>query len=406
MSDVEAAQNIQKHIYLERLGLDIYLWAGIAGVAVLGVSIALSYFLGWGQRFFYSYLVNYVYFLSLSLGALFFVSLQHLTRSGWSVTVRRIAEIFAANSALMAVLFIPIFIGMSSLYPWTNHELVAHDALLQGKQPYLNIPFFVIRCLFYFASWIYLSQYFLNRSLEQDKTGDANLTLRMERLSAPGMALFALTITFAAFDWLMSLDPRWFSTIYGVYFFTGCVVGFIALLAVTAFLLQSSGRLTGAITIEHYHDLGKLLFGFIFFWGYIAFSQYMLIWYANLPEETGWIFRRTDIHEGQWGWVGLILFFGHFIIPFLGLISRYPKRRKRLLVFWAVWALIAHWLDLYWLVMPEYSPQLASLHLLDITCFIGIGGLYFALAARIAKGRALLPIRDPRLEESLNFENA
>ncbi len=257
---------------------------GLAAAAVIGLASDHG-----GERFFHSFLVSFCFFLSLSLGALFFVILQHLTRSGWSVVVRRLAEGIAANLFWLAGMAVLVVIGMGKLYHWTHADVVAADALLQGKSAYLNPTFFVVRMAIYFGVWVLLARFFLTSSIRQDQSGDVSLTHRMQRFSAPAMLLYGVTVTFAAFDLLMSLDPHWFSTIFGVYYFSGCVVGFFALLTLVVFAVQRSGRLTKAITVEHYHDLGKLIFAFVVFWAYIAFSQYMLIWYANIPEETAWM---------------------------------------------------------------------------------------------------------------------
>ena len=358
------------------------------------------------KYFLHSYLTSYCYFLSISLGGLFFVALQHITRAGWSVTVRRVAELLAGNMFCLALLFLPIvaavLLGNTNLYPWTDPKAVAGDELLRHKAPYLNLPFFGIRCVFYFTVWWLLGRFFLVRSVQQDYTGDPSLTLRMERLSPIAMLLFAATVSFASFDWLMSLQPQWFSTIFGVYYFSGCVVGLLAALILLVMLLQATGRLTASITAEHYHDLGKLLLAFVIFWGYIAFSQYMLIWYANIPEETAWYLVRQT---GSWKWVTVLLLFGHLLIPFFGLLPRKAKRCKVLLGFWAVWLLVAHWIDLYWLVMPSLAPQNPPLNPIDACCLIGIGGLYLAGLLWVAGDRPLVPLGDPRLGESLAFEN-
>jgi hypothetical protein len=378
--------------------------ASLIGAIGLGVSVLGGLLTeGGAARFFQAYLVNYAYFLSLALGALFWVMLQHLTRSGWSVVVRRLGETLAATLPVLAVLFIPILIGVRYLYHWADVEALTHNDLLQHKQPYLNVPFFVLRAAVYLTVWVALAEFFFRRSLQQDATGDVRLTLRMQKVSAPAMILFAFTVTFASFDWLMSLNAGWYSTIFGVYYFSGGVVGFFALLIVVALLLQRAGRLTHVITSEHYHDLGKLLFAFVVFWAYIAFSQYMLIWYANIPEETTWYLARQT---GDWTTISLTLLFGHFVLPFLLLLSRFPKRRPRLLLVPAAWMLIMHWLDIYWLVMPGASPGRFALDWQHITCFVGIGGLFIAAAAQRLGQRSLVPERDPRLAESLVFENA
>lgn len=381
----------------------------IARIGILVGAAGLAVSLIWGRsaedlghRFFHAYLVSFTFFLSLSLGGLFFVILQHLTRSGWSVVLRRLAECIASNLWLLAVLALPIIPGIRHLYHWADADAVARDHLLHGKEPYLNVPFFLVRLTIYFVVWIALAAFFRRNSVRQDATGEVGLTLRMQKWSAPGMLLFGVTITFAAFDLLMSLDPHWYSTIFGVYYFSGGVLGFFALLTLTALLLQRSGRLTGVVTAEHYHDLGKLVFAFSIFWAYIAFSQYMLIWYADIPEETVWYLRRQS---GEWAFVGLILLFGHFVVPFLVLMSRGAKRRTLVFAACSVWVLLMHLVDVYWLVMPQAAPMSAKPAVVDVACLIGVGGLYIAGIALSLRRQALVPLRDPRLGESLTFEN-
>lgn len=378
--------------------------AGFVGVVAL-VAAALTLTKGDEQaatRFYHAYLVSFAFYLSLALGALFFVLLQHLTRSGWSVVLRRLAECVAANMLLLAVLAVPLVPGIHHLYHWSHAEAVAGDHLLHGKQPYLNLPFFIGRLAGYFLVWILLARYFLRTSVRQDESGDPALTVKMHRVSAPAMVLFGITTTFAAFDLLMSLDPHWYSTIFGVYYFSGAAVGFFALLAVMVVLVQRAGRLSAEITREHYQDLGKLIFAFVVFWAYIAFSQYMLIWYANIPEETVWYLRRQS---GDWSAVGLALLFGHFVVPFILLISRGPKRQPAVLALAAVWVLAMHWLDMYWLVMPQIGSPSAKPVLVDLLCLVGLGGILTAATAWRLRRQALLPVRDPRLPESLAFEN-
>jgi hypothetical protein len=383
------------------------LLAGL-GIAGLAVGLGLGLVQGDGLRyFFHAYLTSYCYFLSISLGGLFFVALGHATRAGWSVTTRRLAELIAANIPCLAILFLPILLpvllGSGSLYIW-NHPSAAGDELLRHKIAYyLNPGFFTVRTVFYFLVWGWMARFFLLRSIEQDTSADPALTKRMERFSPVALALFAFTVTFASFDWLMSLEPAWFSTIYGVYYFSGAAVAFLATIILVAMLLQSTGRMTSSITVEHYHDLGKLLFAFVFFWGYIAFSQYMLIWYANYPEETTWYLTRQS---GSWKWVSLVLLFAHLLIPFCGLLSREAKRRKAILGFWAAWLLIVHWIDLYWLVAPSLNPAGVRIGLIDAACLVGIGGVYLAGLLQLAHGRSLVPLGDPRIDESLAFENS
>jgi hypothetical protein len=391
---------------IPRAGLAV---AGLVGVAGIAVALLFGSPGGDWSVFFRSYLLNYCYLLTFALGGLFFVMLQHATRAGWSVSLRRLAELVASTMPLFAVLFLPLLIpvltGMAGVYEWSNVEAVSHDRALQAKAAYLNVPFFVIRCAIYLAIWVLLARYFLRRSVEQDATGDPRLTLNMQWWSAPGILLYALTITFFSIDALMSLNPHWYSTIWGVYFFSGSAVGFFALLAILACAVQASGRLRQAITIEHYHDLGKLAFAFVVFWAYIAFSQYLLIWYGDIPEETVWYRVRQGDH--WWLGVSLLLLFGHFFAPFLALLSRYPKRRKGLLALVAAWLLIMHWLDLYYLVAPRPAGAASSapLHVSDVAMLFGLGGLFVAALVWQMSRHTLLPQRDPRLPEAMTFHN-
>jgi hypothetical protein len=380
-------------------------WAvtlGAAGLVALLGALGAAYAGGEGGsgRFFYAWLVSWVFFLSLALGALFFVMIQHLTRSGWSVVVRRIAEIVASTLLPLAILGIPLLFGLGELYPWAGGAHGAHAAAIEAKRAYLNVPFFVARAAVYFTVWILLAWRFGSRSRAQDASGDPKITVGLERLAAPGTILFALTVSFFSFDWLMSLNPLWSSTIFGVYFFAGAVVGFFALLPLLVSLLQGRGYMRHAVSMEHYHDMGKLVFAFVVFWAYIAFSQYMLMWYANLPEETVWYRARQ---QGGWVWVSVLLLAGHFLLPFVALLSRFPKRRPGMLIPMAAWVLLMHLADLYWLVKPGRASGTPGL--LDALCFVAIGGLVFAAAAARLKTLPLVPLKDPRLGESLRFEN-
>ena len=369
---------------------------GLAGALGLGAAV------GW-PKLLKSYLVAYIFGLSIGLGALFFVMLQHLTRAGWSVAVRRLAEVLTGLLPLLAVLALPILAGVRVLYPWADPASLDPDiaALVAEKRPYLNEPFFIGRVVAYLVIWTLLARYFLGRSVAQDASGDVDLTRRLERMSAPGMLLYALTVTFAAFDLVMSLKPAWYSTIFGVYLFAGSVVGALAALILLLSGLQASGRLTQVITPEHYHDLGKLLFAFVVFWAYIAFSQYMLIWYANLPETTIWFAWRQT---GAWAAISVVLLLGHFVLPFLALIARGPKRRRGLLAGAAVWMLLMHWLDVYYLIKPD-GQGAVPFHLADVACLLLVVGLGVAVVGWQLGRQSLLAERDPRLPESVAFQN-
>lgn len=413
-------QAVQADLSIEGRPLDVgAVRAGraalLAAGAGLGGSVLLGAWEGW-DALLRSYLLNYCYFVSLALGAMFFVLLQHLTRAGWSVVVRRVAEIVMNTMPVWAIAFLPLLIpvlaGMEGLYPWSSAARVQADHLLEHKRPYLNVPFFVVRCGIYLAAWVWLSRWFFRRSVEQDESGDVGLTLRMQRLSAPAMFLYAFSLTFFSFDLMMSLNPHWYSTIFGVYYFSGSVVGFFALLAVLLNALQAAGRLRHTVTAEHYHDVGKLIFAFVVFWTYIAFSQYMLQWYANLPEETQWYSVRQS--TPWWVGVSLLLLFGKFLAPFLAIMARQPKRTRWTLALVASWVLLMQWVDVYYLVAPRpYTEHLAALqagthrplHLTDLACLIGLAGVFVWAMVRQMARVPLLPQRDPRLPESLAFEN-
>jgi hypothetical protein len=391
-------------------GLGRLLFVGFGLLGVLGLAVGIS--LGWirhdgGRYFFHSYLLNYCFVLSLALGTWFFVILQHITRAGWSVVLRRLAEYLGANFSCLLILFLPILIpvlqGNAILYPWADPSAAAGDELIRHKAVYLQPTFFGFRAVAYFAVWIFLTRFYLTRSLAQDSSANAAETLRMERRSPVAMLLFAFTVTFAAIDWLMSLTPDWYSTIFGVYFFAGTAVAGLSILILTALCLQATGRLVNVITAEHYHDLGKLLLTFVVFWGYIAFSQYLLIWYGDIPEETQWYLVRQS---GDWKWISLVfLVGGNCLIPFCGLLPRFVKRKKLLLGFWALWLLAMHWIDLYWLVMPNLGGEKLPFDIIDICLLVGMFGIYAASAARVAGNNSLVPPADPRLKESLSFEN-
>ncbi|MEM9355311.1 MAG: quinol:cytochrome C oxidoreductase [Pseudomonadota bacterium] len=378
-----------------------------AGLAVLAIAYVLSIFTSIGvNRFLHAYLLSLCFFLSVSLGALFFVVLQHLTRARWSVVTRRIAELLTSTIPTLGLLMLPLVVAMllgnAQLYVWNDDALRQTDALIKGKAAYLNAPFFALRCLLYFVTWGGIARFYLKKSVAQDSATDFQPTAQMQKWSGPAMIAFAATINFAAFDWLMSLDPHWFSTIFGIYFFAGAVVAVFATLTLVSSLLQRFGYLDRAITVEHYHDLGKLLFGFMFFWAYIAFSQFLLIWYANIPEETVWYLHRQ---QHGWQYVGILLIVGHFLLPFFGLMSRAARRKKSVLVFWSVFLLAMHWGDLYWLIIPTISPAGVSLGAMELLTFVGVGVIWVGAFVGKLEGTTLIPTGDPHLGESLAFHN-
>ena len=370
--------------------------------AVVGVLACAILGPGNPKQFYFSWLVSFLFFLSLALGALFFVLIQYAAQGGWGIVLRRIGETTFAMLPLMAVLFVPVLLGMHDLYEWTHADVVEHDPLLRWKSPYLNVPFFLTRAAIFFAVWSLIAVFYYRGSRGQDATGDPAVSARLRRLAGPAIIALAVTQTFASIDWIMSLTPHWYSTIFGVYFFAGAFVGFIALLSVAAPALRSAGLLDAVITDEHFHDVGKLLFAFTSFWAYIGFSQFFLIWYANLPEETVWFRARL---EGSWQTVSILLMVGHFAVPFFYLMGRAVKRRASTLAIGGVWLLTMHFVDLHWQIMPTLHPEGVRVSVLDAAAFLAVGGTVVAVAGWLMRRQALVPLGDPRLDESLAFEN-
>ena len=376
------------------------LGAGCAALGVIGCAI-----LGPGnpKQFFFSWLVSFLFFLSLALGALFFVLIQYAAQGGWGIVVRRIGETTFATIPALAVLFLPLLLGLRELYSWSVPGAAEHDALLQWKAPYLNVPFFLIRAAIFFVIWCGMGLWYYRGSSGQDVTGDPAVSARLRRFAGPCIIVLAVTQTFGAIDWIMSLTPHWYSTMFGVYFVAGSFVGFIALLSIVSAAMLRAGLLDTIITAEHLHDIGKLLFAFTAFWAYIAFSQFFLIWYANLPEETIWYRARMD---GSWLTVSLFLMAGHFAAPFFYLMGRDVKRRATTLAIGGVWLLAMHFVDLYWQVMPTLHAEGVRPSALDVAAFLAVGGCFVGAAGWLMRRQALVPLRDPRLAESLAFENA
>jgi hypothetical protein len=352
------------------------------------------------QQFAFSYLTSYVFAVSIAIGALFWIFLHHLTSATWSVVVRRLYENLTVCLPALALLFLPIALSLNALYGWMDAEAHANDPVWQNKRAFLNGPWFFVRALVYLVCWTGLAWRVRNLSVRQDQSGDPALTGKMVFTSAWGMVVLALTSTYAAFDWLMSLDYRWYSTMYAVYFWAGSIIGSLAALTLIVVILHAAGWLRRTITDEHLHDLGKLLLAFVIFWAYIAFSQYMLIWYANLSDEIPWYIQRL---QGNWRRVTIALMIGHFVVPFFVLLSRRAKRSWMALGLASVWILAFHYLDLYWQVMPILRPADAMPHWLDFVCLLIFVGIV-ALGALYGLRRfALVPIHDPRLAASLRF---
>lgn len=369
------------------------------GFGAVGLIVSLvGYFLN-SEQFFYSYLTSFTFFTSIALASMIMVMIHHITKSSWGTVLRRIPESFFANIWIWSIFIIPVLIGMSTLYSWTNTEYIADDPIMVGKIPYLNVPFFVIRQLLYFAIWGYLGHRLYKVSIEMDKTNDWGLAQALRNLSAPGILIFALTIAFASFDWLMSLDAHWFSTMFGVYFFAMSFQALFPILILMVFWLHKKEILKNTIGKAHIYDLGAWFFGFSVFYAYIAFSQFLLIYYANIPEETLWFYHRL---EGSWEWVTYSLLFGRFIIPFILLLNRDTKHNQKLLVFTSILVIVMHFVEIYWIIMPVMSHSGVAISWIDFTTFIGLGGIFMGLFFQQFKKNNIVPINDPQLSNSLS----
>lgn len=399
------------HVTLKESDLRLPAHSGWNRLPLIGLVLGVLGFVGafWLKQgaptkvFYASYLTAYMFWLSIALGGMFFVVVQYAARAGWSIVVRRIAENAMITLPVMGLLALPFLIwGNHDLYHWTHHHAVETDPILKGKEAYLNLPFWWIRAGLYFLLWTGLAVYFHKASTQQDSSGDPALTRKLQRIAPPAILIYGLSQTFAAFDWIMSLDPHWFSTMFGVYYFAGSCLAIFAFITLISFGLRAGGVLKDVITVEHYHDLGKYLFGFVVFWAYISFSQYMLYWYANIPEETMWFAHRWT---GSWKAVSVVLGVGHFALPFYFLMARAIKRAPAMLLIAAIWLLSFHYIDLYWQIMPSVNPEGAEFSLLDLATFVGIGGIFLGVFGWQLRTRPLVPAKDPRLAESVSLEN-
>jgi hypothetical protein len=373
------------------------------GVGVVGVVICAYSFMHNRKDFFASYLTAFAFFLAIALGSFFFVFVQHLARSAWSVTIRRVSETVAGNLIwLMPVLFIPIIIGAKDLLPWLDPEMRAHDHLVHLKQGYLNPTFLGIRVAFMFAVWAFFSWFFLSTSRKQDESKDPALTTLMGKTAAGAAILFTITQTLFALDWIMSIDPHWFSTMFGVYYFAGSVVAqYCFLILVSGVLRKKTGR-KDIIRTDHFHDAGKLLFGHNVFWTYIGFSQFFLIWYANIPEETLFFAHRA---AGSWKVISLMLPWCHFAIPFLYLMSWHVKRNIVALSIGAVWLLTMCYIDIFWLIQPNFHHHGAHFDAGDVGSILAIGGFFLFVFIRNLNKANMIPAGDPRLADCLTYDN-
>ena len=363
----------------------------VIGVAALGLCLLGAFFNR--QQFFLSYLTAYLFWLGIPLGALGIVMIHHLVGGTWGFIIQRPLEAAIRTFPVMALLFLPLFFGLPDLYVWTRPEALAHDKLLQEKSLYLNVPFFVLRALLFFAIWILVGYFLARWSREQDRAADGLLVERLQTLSGPGLILYGLTVTFSAIDWLMSLEPQWYSTIYGMIFMVSHGLVALAFVTATVYFLSRQEPLSAVISPSVFHDLGNLLLAFVMLWAYLSFSQFLLIWVENLTKEIPWYLHRM---AGGWAGIAVSLIVLQFALPFLLLLSRTVKRKAAMLCAVAVLIMVMHLIELFWFVTPTFYPAGVNLHWTMVLAPIGIGGVWFSAFVWQLKQQSLLPFRDPR----------
>ena len=375
------------------------LGAGIAGLVACGICVFL-YGGQFADRFFHSYLVAFLFVLGLSLGSLGLLMLQHLTGGHWGIMTRRPLESATRVLPVVAIFFLPIAIfGMKHLYgAWLTAPSTGEGALSDFQKTYLTGNGYLIRAVVYFAIWLLLMFVFNRWSQEQDiNREDRALRRRMKMLAGPGIILYVFVMSFAAIDWVMSLSPHWASTIYGFLFVVGQLISAMSLMIAVLVLLSRTAPMEGVIQNRHLHDLGKLLLAFVMLWAYFAFSQLLIIWSGNLPEEIS--FYRTRLY-GAWGVVAVMVLIFHFFVPFFSLLSRDLKRSAKLLPKIAIWLIFMRLVDLFWMTRPEFTAS-AVPGLMDIAAIVALAGIWLAVFARNLKSQPLLPLGDPKLEEAI-----
>ena len=374
---------------LQRIPMRMVVGGGVLLVACIAGGMADK------AEFFRSYLVAFLFWLGITLGCLALLMVQHLTGGNWTLVIRRILEAGSRTLPLMAVAALPLLLGMKSLYIWSRAGQT--DPVIFAKHAYLNPEFFVIRMIFYFVCW-YALMHTLNKYSRTEDAGGGNVALwmRMEGLSGGGLVLYGLTVSFASIDWVMSLEPRWYSTIYGLLFMVGQALVALAFSITVLIWLSDREPLSEVVRLSHYQDLGSFLLTFVMLWAYMEFSQFLIIWGGNLSEEIPWYLSRM---QGTWGHIGLLLVLMNFALPFFLLLFRHVKRRKRSLLIVAVLVLLMRLVDMYWMVLPAFGGGNVHLTWMNVVLPLGMGGIWFAYFIWQLEQMPILPIHDPRLEE-------
>ncbi len=368
---------------------------GMLIVGLTAITTTFGFYARNPEQFFRSYLLAFVFWIGFPLGSMAILMLNHLTGGDWGLPIRRPLEAATRTFPAILVLFIPLLLGLKTLYPWMRPEVVSGDAVLRAKAFYLNPSFFLTRAAIYFVIWFGLS-YFLNKwSEEQDRTGDPALAKRLEGLSGPGLIFYGLTVTYASIDWVMSLEPHWYSTIFGMIFMMIGVLCAMAMAIIVASLLARHEPFASLVVPAQFNDLGNLLLTFVMLWAYLSFSQWLIIWSGNLRDEIPWYMTRA---RGAWeGW-GLFLIIFHFSVPFLLLLQRGLKRRVRALAWVAAALLVTDFMVVIWMVVPAFEPNRVHIHPQDLTAMCGIGGIWVAAFVWQLKRRPLLPLHATQAE--------
>lgn len=394
-------------IHSDNYQLDASRWAKGRNTLILAVLVSViacaAGYMNDPVQFHRSYVIAFSFVAATGLGAFFFVMVQYLSGSAWSVTMRRIMENIMFTLPVCAILFVPIAFGLKDIYPWMDGAAVGLGTKLTLKREYLSENFFILRTCIYFVLWSIWIFAIYYQSTKQDKERSARQMNIIARWSAPGLFLVVVIGTLASYDWLMSLEPKWYSTIFGLYILSGGALTFMSFVTLICLAFRRAGILKNSITHEHYHDLGKWIFALTSFYTYMAFSQYLLIWYANLPEETIWYRHRM---VGSWLAISLAMPFIRFLIPFFILLCRPAKRSLTMIAAVAIWSILVEYVELYWIVMPTYfknGPQISWLDFATLAATLSICALVFW--SRFRKNK-LAPVGDLRFEQSLRFENA